>query len=151
MYQSHGKELVTMYRPTVRYDEVYRIYVDTLFHSTSLDRNQIIRLALFTAAHSKEFYNILAKHKRRDVTSLPKAKWQRGQHRLWMEQTYNVMEERDVSRVDNRREEIVNEIINGAVGGTENRRVTSNEGRNGALSTESIAVRNQGGIKFTVN
>ncbi len=36
-----------MYRPTVRYDDVFKEYIDSLFHATHLDRNQIIRAALF--------------------------------------------------------------------------------------------------------
>lgn len=35
-----------MYRPTVRYAECYQQYVDKMFLSTTLDRNQIIRAAL---------------------------------------------------------------------------------------------------------
>ncbi|WP_085522862.1 hypothetical protein [Tuberibacillus sp. Marseille-P3662] len=37
-----------MYRPTVKYHDVYKRYVDQVSQVTSLDRNQIIRLALFT-------------------------------------------------------------------------------------------------------
>lgn len=75
-----------MYRPTVRYDDQYRKYVDELFRATTLDRNQIIRLALFSAAYSKEFT---------DVTSLSQADWPRDQHRLWLEQTYTTEERRE--------------------------------------------------------
>ena len=35
-----------MYRPTMMYDDTFKKYVDGLFHSTTLDRNQIIRAAL---------------------------------------------------------------------------------------------------------
>ena len=59
-----------VYRPTVRYSPVFKDYVDSVFNSTRLDRNQIIRLALFVAAHSKEYRTILEKFKRTDV-SLP--------------------------------------------------------------------------------
>lgn len=38
-----------IYRPTVRYDKVFGEYVNELFHVSTLDRNEIIRLALFTA------------------------------------------------------------------------------------------------------
>lgn len=63
-----------MYRPTVRYPDVFKEYVDVLFSRTKLDRNQIFRLALFAAAHSDEFQDILKKHCFRDVP-LPSAGW----------------------------------------------------------------------------
>ena len=44
-----------MYRPTVRYDDIYRTYVDRLFKATKLDRNQILRCALFAAAYNHQF------------------------------------------------------------------------------------------------
>ena len=58
-----------VYRPTVRYSDVYKTYVDSVFKSTR-HRNQIIRLALFVAAHSEEYKSILEKYKHTDV-SLP--------------------------------------------------------------------------------
>jgi hypothetical protein len=48
-----------MYRPTVRYADCYQQYVDKVFQSTHLDRNQIIRAALFTAAYSEEFLKLM--------------------------------------------------------------------------------------------
>lgn len=78
-----GKGSDVMYRPTVRYADVYKEYVDKLFRATALDRNQIIRLALFTAAHSKEFNDVLTMYKRTNV-SLPKPMWGSGDHHLWM-------------------------------------------------------------------
>ncbi|WP_394557952.1 hypothetical protein [Priestia aryabhattai] len=56
-----------MYRPTVRYNNVYRTYVNELFKATSLDRNQIFRLALFTAAYNQKFIEMLEQHQRKDV------------------------------------------------------------------------------------
>ena len=95
-----------MYRPTVRYDELYREYVDSLFHATTLDRNQIIRLALFTAAHSKEFHDVLSGYKRPDVPALPSAKWRPNQSGLWREQTYPGRgEKEDVNAVDRGKED----------------------------------------------
>ena len=43
-----------VYRPTVRYADVFRDYIDSIFQATTLGRNQIIRGALFAAAQSKE-------------------------------------------------------------------------------------------------
>lgn len=140
-----------MYRPTVRYDDQYRTYVDELFQATTLDRNQIIRLALFTAAHSQEFANVISKYKKRDVTSLPQADWPRDQHRLWLEQTYTT-EEGDVKHANKRRKEITSEVAHGIVdrSGAERRQGTG-ERREGALPSISIPVRNQGGVVFKVN
>lgn len=76
-----------VYRPTVRYSPVFKDYVDSVFNSTRLDRNQIIRLALFVAAHSKEYRTILEKFKRTDV-SLPYPAWSMDEHEYWKEQNY---------------------------------------------------------------
>jgi hypothetical protein len=85
-----------MYRPTVRYADEYKKYVDDLFHATSLDRNQIIRAALFTAAYSQEFLNLMNINKKKDVP-LPTPPWQLEQAELWMEQNPTTREERDVN------------------------------------------------------
>jgi hypothetical protein len=76
-----------MYRPTVRYSDSFREYIDRLFNATHLDRNQLLRAALFAAAHSKEFQSIVQKYKKCDVT-LPQAHWGREEERLWKEQNY---------------------------------------------------------------
>lgn len=74
-----------VYRPTVRYADVFRDYVDALFHATTLDRNQIIRGALFAAAQSKEFQKLLEPYKKKDVPP-PSSPWHLEQHVLWLEQ-----------------------------------------------------------------
>lgn len=74
------------YRPTVRYAPVFRDYVDSVFRATTLDRNQIIRAALFAAAYSERFYSILKQYQKKDVP-LPSPPWQLEQKELWMEQT----------------------------------------------------------------
>ncbi|MBU8905589.1 hypothetical protein [Desertibacillus haloalkaliphilus] len=74
-----------VYRPTVRYHDVFRDYVNKLFHATTLDRNQIIRAALFAAAHSNEFYKLIDGYKKSDVP-LPSPIWEPLDHELWMEQ-----------------------------------------------------------------
>ena len=84
-FSKGGMKMV--YRPTVRNPDIYKNYVDDLFKATRLDRNQIIRLALFTAAHSSEFNDILKKHKIDDVT-LPRPEWGRDEERAWMDQNY---------------------------------------------------------------
>jgi hypothetical protein len=43
-----SKEVLFLdYRPTVRYPNEFKKYVDDLFHATHLDRNQIFRAAMF--------------------------------------------------------------------------------------------------------
>lgn len=79
-----------MYRPTVRYDDKYKDYVDQVFKATSLDRNQIIRLALFAAPFSPLFQYQIKKHM---TSPLPPACWEVTDHGLWLEQTYNTIEE----------------------------------------------------------
>ena len=92
-----------MYRPTVRYNSIYKSYVDDLFQSTHLDRNQIIRAALFAAAHSDEFLTLMKEHKRSDVP-LPSPEWRLDQPEVWMERDAKLEKRgRDVSNVDDRR------------------------------------------------
>lgn len=73
------------YRPTVRYADVFRDYINSLFHATTLDRNQLIRAALFSAALSDEFQELLTRYKTKDV-SLPSPLWCFDQHEIWLEQ-----------------------------------------------------------------
>lgn len=80
-----------MYRPTVRYDDLYKSYVDQVFRATTLDRNQIIRLALFAAPFSPLFQNQIKKHM---TSSPPPAEWEVTNHGLWMDRTYVKEEER---------------------------------------------------------
>ncbi|MGN2275164.1 hypothetical protein [Priestia megaterium] len=86
-----SKNQVDTYRPTVRYHSMYRTYVDTLFQATELDRNQIMRCALFTAAHNPVFLALMNQYKMTDV-SLPSSPWQPSSHSLWMEQEPNIEE-----------------------------------------------------------
>ncbi|MFE3897607.1 MULTISPECIES: hypothetical protein [unclassified Priestia] len=85
------KHQVDTYRPTVRYHSVYRTYVDNLFQATELDRNQIMRCALFTAAHNPVFLELMNQYKMSDVP-LPSSPWQPSSHPLWMEQEPNIEE-----------------------------------------------------------
>ena len=73
------------YRPTVRYNNIYRTYVDALFKTTTLDRNQIIRCALFAAAYNNRFLELMSHYKKGDVP-LPSSLWQDSDHQLWLEQ-----------------------------------------------------------------
>lgn len=74
-----------VYRPTVRYADIFLDYVDSVFHATTLDRNQIIRGALFSAALSVEFHKLLESYKKKDVP-LPSPLWSLDQHEIWLEQ-----------------------------------------------------------------
>ncbi|OVE34557.1 hypothetical protein CCZ20_25855 [Priestia aryabhattai] len=85
------KNQIATYRPTVRYHSIYRTYVDSLFQATKLDRNQIMRCALFTAAHNPVFLALMNQYKMSDVP-LPSSPWQPSSHPLWMEQEPNTEE-----------------------------------------------------------
>lgn len=124
-----------MYRPTVRYDDVYKTYVDDLFHATHLDRNQIIRAALFAAAHSKEFLSIMQTNKKRDVPT-PSPPWQLIHTSLWMEQNPR-KEEGDVNAISRGTEDKINP---GVIERREERRLESIPGRERA-----IPIRTTGG------
>ena len=143
-----------MYRPTVRYDDVFRDYVDSLFHATHLDRNQIIRAALFAAAHSKEFQKILKPYQKGDVP-LPSPHWRAEQHRFWLEQCPTIKGEGGDVNASNEREGEVNKTA-AAVGGRgstskEIRRVGPVEGRTREIPSQRIHIKNQGGITLTIN
>ncbi|MBP3953633.1 hypothetical protein [Bacillus suaedae] len=78
-----------MYRPTVRYEEVYKEYVDNLFNATHLDRNQIIRAALFIAGHTEQFSKIIEPFIKRGMT-LPQPLWNETDEDLWLNQKTNI-------------------------------------------------------------
>lgn len=63
-----------MYRPTVRYDDLFREYVDSLFNATDVDHNQIIRAALFAAAHPEKLQILLQPYRKKDFP-LPSPLW----------------------------------------------------------------------------
>lgn len=79
------------YRPTVRYDDIFRTYVNDVFYATTLDRNQILRAALFTAALSPQFNQLLSQYKKADVP-LPSPKWDASQDGYWKEKNPNEKE-----------------------------------------------------------
>jgi hypothetical protein len=131
-----------MYRPTVRYSEVYRQFVDDAFHATSLDRNQIIRLALFIAASSPDYNEILRQYQRKDVP-LPRPKWRPNQSPLWMEQEpIGIEEGEDVNAFDGRKTGAgpVADVSRAGAPGTDTR-------REGAIR-EGV-IKTTGGISFS--
>jgi hypothetical protein len=83
--------VITIYRPTVRYDDTFKTYVDQLFQSTTLDRNQIMRLSLFLLGHTKEGEEVLKRFLKSD-TSLPSPPWQltTTAHGLWYGSTIEI-------------------------------------------------------------
>jgi len=132
------------YRPTVRYDEIFRDYINDLFHATTLDRNQILRAALFSAAYSKEFANLIAPYLKKS-SSFPLPKWSPDQHGYWKKHEYNHIGG-----------ECVNAIDTGSRRAAESIRTTeSSEGtvarRERAIhSGEQIRISNEGSISFTL-
>ena len=77
-----------MYRPTVRYDDVYKVYVENICNSTHLDKNQIIRAALFIAGHTEKFTEIVTPFLKKGM-SLPLPLWGEEQDVLWLKQKAN--------------------------------------------------------------
>src|SRR4051812_28620525 len=82
-----GGLIMTAYRPTIRYPEMTKNFIEGIFQATELDRNQIIKLALHVAAHSQEFKVILRKHQNADVP-LPSPGWRRDDHDFWKDPNY---------------------------------------------------------------
>jgi hypothetical protein len=148
-----------MYRPTVRYDDIFREYVDGLFHATHLDRNQIIRAALFASAHSKEFQNLMNEYKKTDV-SLPSPLWDNTQHRYWMEQRPETNERgKDVnvkhggkgkdSEVDSGN--FGSGFTTGSEGFERTGRIEQVPGRTGEIPSQRIVTKGKGGITIKIN
>jgi hypothetical protein len=75
-----------MYRPTIRYADEYKDYIDDVFQSTTLDRNQIMRAALFFAAQSNGFKELLTPYLQTNVP-MPTPKWKEHEHEVWLELT----------------------------------------------------------------
>jgi hypothetical protein len=142
-----------MYRPTVRYSDIYKQYVDSLFHATTLDRNQIFRAALFTAAHSKEFHDILKQYQEKDVP-LPRPKWGLSDHQFWLEQSPEMVKGGEDVNVDSiRNREAANDSRNferrcRLHQTTEDRRITSFTRREGEISTKRF--QQTGGIVIRI-
>jgi hypothetical protein len=61
-----------MYRPTVRYADCFRDYVDEVVKATGLDRNQIFRLAMYLLPYTKEGRDVLNFF---SSSPLPSPKW----------------------------------------------------------------------------
>lgn len=64
------------YRPTVRYDMRFKDYVESLFQSTNLDRNQLMRLALYVLGHTSEGMRILEAYQKDSKTPPPLPSWE---------------------------------------------------------------------------
>jgi hypothetical protein len=142
-----------MYRPTVRYDDVFKEYIDGLFHATHLDRNQIIRAALFAAAYSKEFQELMTEHKKKDVP-LPPPLWKSNQHRYWMERTPKKEGGKDIHDICRGTKKVnknTGDIERRGNRTEENRCIRQIKGRTREIPSEPIRIRNQGGITFTIN
>jgi hypothetical protein len=89
-----------MYRPTVRYDNTFKGYVDDVFAVTKLDRNQILRAALFVAAHTPEFRALLHSY-RIGEGNIPIPSWSLSDNHLWRQQSKG--ESTDDTRVKSER------------------------------------------------
>jgi hypothetical protein len=74
-----------MYRPTVRYEDVYKEYVENVFNATHLDSSQIIRAALFIAGHTEQFSRIVDPYLKRGM-ALPSPLWEEEDEELWLNQ-----------------------------------------------------------------
>lgn len=77
-----------MYRPTVRYAQPFREYVDNLFQVTHLDRNQIFRLALYELGKS----DILKQYLKDPSAPLPKSLHTTFTPAVWLENTIELLE-----------------------------------------------------------
>lgn len=127
-----------VYRPTVRYDEMYRDYVDQVYRATSLDRNQIVRLALFAAPFSPLFNAQLKKHM---TSPLPSPQWGVVDHGLWMDQSFTKREGgTDVNGESEKAWQLEQQPA-------KNEKV---KGRQGKVYNKPIRITNQGGITIKI-
>ncbi|OIK14245.1 hypothetical protein BIV60_12115 [Bacillus sp. MUM 116] len=98
------------YRPTVRYCDEFKNYINETFRATRLDRNQILRLALFVAAHSDEFKRLLEQYKRRRDVPASSPNWSLNDHHLWMESAPRSVGEGGNENINDSRRKINNVI-----------------------------------------
>lgn len=141
-----------MYRPTIRYDDVFKTYVDDVFKTTSMDRNQIIRAALFVAAHTPEFRALLHNY-RVTEQNIPVPSWTMKDDYYWKGQAT-----KGECTDDSRQQEFTplcedtGRIEHSGSNGRPNvdTTVRTSTGRVGEVSTERIPVTN-GAIIFTAN
>jgi len=147
----------------VRYADEYKTYIDQLFHATTLDRNQLLRCALFSAAHSKEFHQIISHFKKKDV-STPLPVWPIDDWRWWKVQDIEKLHGgMDVNVINNRKSDDekdspthdpggkINRDGNESVQGAQLPRPTS--GRTGAVAAErgrDVIRGNGGGITIRI-
>ena len=140
------------YRPSVRMDITFRNYINDLFHATSLDRNQLIRAALFVAGHSEEFKSLIDKYRRHPDVPLPAPSWQPHEHGYWMEQSLSSLKEgSDVSNV-----ELRGKGIGGTINRDDKRRseqtnqpsIEPNQRREGSLRNRATITNENGGIQI---
>ncbi|ARK32106.1 hypothetical protein [Halalkalibacter krulwichiae] len=82
-----------MYRPTVRYDDLYKDYVTNLETATHLNRTQVIRAALFIAGHTQEFKNLMDPYLKRGH-SFPDPLWEADENGLWYHDKAEVVQEK---------------------------------------------------------
>lgn len=85
-----------MYRPTVRYHDIFKEYVDEVFKSTILDRNQIFRLALFHLATSEEGQQILKAYSK---APLPSPRFTKNDMVVWYQNTMPEQVEGGTSKI----------------------------------------------------
>jgi hypothetical protein len=137
-----------LYRPTIRYSDTYKEYVDSLFQATTLDRNQIIRAALFVAAHSKDFLSLIQEHKKGDAPT-PSPTWSLSDNALWMEMDPKTIGKRDDVNVNHTRtrkdEKNTRSIERGTITEAKKENQRTIQGRTREVPTR---ITNQGGIKI---
>lgn len=75
-----------MYRPPLRMDDAFQVWVNQMFHATGLDRNQIMRLAIFTAPFGALFKSKIDIHTRKNGLT-PPPPWSPKHNDLWLRQT----------------------------------------------------------------
>jgi hypothetical protein len=156
-YNASDVSKMSVYRPTVRYAPVFSDYVNSVFQAMTLDCNQIIRAALFAAAHSERFYSILKQYQKKDVPLL-RPNWNVGDHELWLEQCPAMVRRGENVNADStRRRKTSNDsrnvkgrsVLQQDVLPTSDRCITSITRREGEISSEqhkSIHIRETGGI-----
>lgn len=72
-----------VYRPTVRYDDRFREYIEELFQATDLDRNQLFRAALLFLGSEGEGKTFLTSHLREGALLPPPLSERYPEYGLW--------------------------------------------------------------------
>lgn len=128
-----------------------KAYIDDIFHSTTLDRNQYVRLAIFYSMFSDDFQNKLSKYLK-GGNLLPSPTFNSHEEWFWREQCPSDKEGGKGDNVDTTRTATTENVTPSSQQSesTENR-CDPEKTRQSRQVCQRIEFENKGGISFTLD